>query len=206
MSLFVVIEGLDGSGGETQTKRLVEFLHSRGKETEVLTYPNPKSPIGKIIYDYLNKKIEMSPDVQMCLYATDMALDREKINASLQKGKIVVATRYFLSTLAYQCGAKGVPIEKALKFAKLIELPVPDIVIYLDVSPETSIKRKSGENEKLDRHEEDRVFLAKVGEAYQNLAKNKVFAKEWVIVDAEKNIEEVAARVQKIVLSKLESD
>lgn len=203
MSLFIVLEGLDGSGGETQTERLVEFLHSRGKETEVLTYPNPKSPFGKIIYDYLNKKIELSPDAQMSLYATDMALDREKINAALQQGKIVIATRYFLSTLAYQCGAKGVPLEKAVEFANMLKLPVPDLVICLDISPQTSMKRKFGEHKKLDRHEESKALLAKVREAYRNLANNKVFAKEWVVVDSEKSIESVAAEVQKIVLGKL---
>lgn len=203
MSLFCVIEGLDGAGGGTQTKLLVRFLHKHGRETVVLSYPNPKSPIGKIIYDYLNKKAEFSPDVQMALYGTDMALDREKIHAALQAGKVVVADRYYLSTLAYQCGVKGVPLKKALEFAELMRLPVPDVVIYLDVSPETSIKRKSGEQKILDRHEEDKALLTKVRAAYKSLAKNNTFAKEWAVVDAEKSIEEVAADVQRIVLSKL---
>lgn len=208
MSILIVFEGVDGAGGETQTKLLVKFLLSRKKETEVLSYPNPESPIGKIIYDYLNKKLELSPNVQMSLYATDMALDREKIITALEKNKVVIANRYFLSTLAYQCGAKGVPLKRGLEFAKIMNLPVPDIVIYLDISPETSLRRKFGEkkrqNKKLDRHEEDQAFLAKVREAYKNLVKEKVFAKEWAVVDAEKNIEAVATDVQKIVLEKLE--
>lgn len=202
--MFVVLEGLDGSGGGTQTKRLVKTLHKHGRETVVLSYPNPKSPIGKIIYDYLNKKAEFSADVQMSLYGTDMALDREKIQAALQAGKVVIADRYYLSTLAYQCGVKGVPLDKAIEFAKLMRLPVPDVVIYLDVRPETSIKRKSGENKTLDRHEEDKAFLTKVRDAYKKLAKNKVFAKEWATVDAEKSIQQVAADIQRIVMSKLE--
>lgn len=203
MSLFCVVEGLDGAGGETQTKRLVELLKNKGKEIVVLSYPNPESSIGKVIYSYLNKEINLKPDVQMALYVADFALDREKINAALQSGKVVVADRYFLSTLAYQCGVKGVPLEKALEFAKLMRLPVPDVVIYLDVSPETSIKRKSGENKTLDRHEEDKTLLAKVREAYQTLAKNKTFGKAWFVVDGEKSIQEVAADVQKIVLEKI---
>lgn len=202
--MFVVIEGIDGAGGETQTKRLIEFLHSREKETEFVNYPNPESLIGKIIYDFLDKKIDITPDVQFSLYATDMALDRERINAALRAGKVVIADRYLLSALAYQCGAKGFSLERGLEFAKLLNLPVPDIVILLDISVGTSIKRKSGENKKLDRHEEDKAFLEKVREGYQNLAKNKIFAKEWVVVDGEKSIEDVASEVQKIVLDKLE--
>lgn len=202
--IFIDIEGLDGAGGGTQTKRLVEFLHNRGMRTVVVSYPNPNSPVGKIIYDWLHKKFELSPDVQMALYTTDFALDREKINEALKQGRIVIGDRYFLSTLAYQCGAKGVPLENALEFAKIMALPVPDIVIYLDISPETSIKRKFGEKNTLDRHEGDKKLLVKVRKAYQRLAKDNVFAKEWAIVDGEKSIEVVAADIQKIVLSKLE--
>jgi dTMP kinase len=201
--IFIVLEGLDGAGGGTQTKRLVKFLHKHGRETVVLSYPNPKSPIGRIIYDYLNKKAEFSADVQMSLYGTDMALDREKIQAALQAGKVVVADRYYLSTLAYQCGVKGVPLDKGLEFAKLMQLPVPDVVIYLDVRPETSIKRKSGENKTLDRHEEDKALLTKVRDAYKKLAKANIFAKEWITVDAEKGIQQVAADIQKIVMGRI---
>lgn len=203
MSSFVVLEGIDGAGGETQSKRLIEFLNKQGKETVTLSYPNPDSPVGKIIYDYLNKNIDLEPDIQMVLYVADFALDREKISDTLKSGKIVVANRYFFSTLAYQCGAKGVSMEKAIQLAKSLKLNVPDLVICIDISPETSIKRKMGEKANLDRHEEDKQLLGKVRKTYQQLAKDGTFAKEWVVIDGESSIEEVADDVQKVVLGKI---
>ena len=83
--MFIVIEGIDGSGGETQSKKLVEFLEAKGREVVTLTYPNPESPIGKILYDFLDKRIELKPDVQAALYVADFALDREKIADAIQK-------------------------------------------------------------------------------------------------------------------------
>lgn len=201
--MFIVIEGLDGSGGETQTEKLIEFLKSKGKDVVVLSYPNPDSPVGKLLYDYLDKKFDLPVDVQMFLYEVDMALDKEMIGKALEEGKIIVANRYLQSTLAYQCGAKGVPKRDALTVAETLGLHVPDLVIYLDISVDTSMKRKFGEHNKLDRHEEDGVLLEKVKNTYGELAKESVFSKEWVIVDGEKNIDEVSEKVIEAVSGKI---
>ena len=132
-----------------------------------------------------------------------MAKDREKILNALKDGKVVIGDRYFTSTLAYESLTKGFGLEKGLEFAKLFNLPVPDLVIFLEVNPKTSIKRKFGEKKSLDRHEEDKKLLGKVKESYHTLIKDKVFAKEWIVVDGEKSIEEVAKKVQEIVISRL---
>ena len=201
--LFIVIEGLDGSGGETQTKHLVEFLNNKGRETVVVSYPNPESPVGKVIYDYLNKQIELKPDEQMGMYIIDFALDREKIRKALADGKIVIANRYLFSTLAYQCGGKGVEMEKAMLLAEAMDLLLPDVVILLDITKETSMVRKSKENDALDRHEEDAQLLGKVREIYQNLAAERTFAKEWFVLNGEKSVAEVTSEIQQIVSEKL---
>jgi len=201
--LFVVIEGLDGSGGETQTRHLVEFLKNKGRESVVVSYPNPDSPVGKVIYDYLEKRIELRPDEQMGMYIIDFALDREKIRKALEEGKVVIANRYLFSTLAYQCGGKGVKMEKAMLLAQAMDLPLPDIVLLLDITKETSIARKSRENDSLDRHEEDAELLGKVRDVYKNLADQKTFAKEWFVLNGEKGIAEITSEIQQIVSAKL---
>lgn len=201
-SFLCVIESIDGGGTETQTKLLKEFLEKKGKKIEFLKYPDYQGPIGNLIHEFLHKKFDFSPAVQFSLYATDMIKDKEKI-LDAKKGKIVIADRYFTSTLAYQSMTKGFSLDKGLKFAEIFDLPKPDLVIFLNVSPETSIKRKFKEKNSLDRHEEDKEFLGKVREGYLDLIKKKIFAKEWVIVDGEKSIEEVAKEIQKIVLEKL---
>jgi len=202
MGFFVVIEGIDGAGGETQSKLLKQFLEKKGKKVELVKYPDYEGPIGKLIHDFLHKKFDISSEVQFCLYASDMVKDKEKIKKALKEGKIVIADRYLTSTLAYQT-LKGFPLDKGLEFAKLFELLTPDLVIFIEISPETSIKRKFKEKNNLDRHEANKDFLRKVNESYHNLIENKIFAKEWIVIDGEKPIEEVAKKIQKIVLSRL---
>jgi dTMP kinase len=201
--LFLVIEGIDGAGGETQSKLLKEFLEKKNFIVEAIKYPDYSGPIGQIIHKFLHKEFEFSPATQFSLYATDMVKDREKILDAIKNKKIVIADRYFHSTLSYQSLVKGFKLEDGLKFAEIFDLPKPDLVILLDITPKISVKRKYKEKENLDRHEADEEFLKKVREGYITLAKDKIFAKEWVVVNGEKSIEEVAKEIQGIVMKKL---
>jgi len=201
--VFIVIEGIDGAGGETQSKLLKEFLEEKGFEVELLRYPDYEGSIGRLIHEFLHEKFELSPEVQFSLYATDMLKDRERIREALSKNKIVIADRYFTATLGYQCMSKGFPLEKGLKLAELFELPKPDLVIFLDVSPRTSIERKFKEKKSLDRHEVNEKFLEKVREGYLKLIEGNVFAGKWIRVNGEKSIEEVAEEVRNIVMREI---
>jgi len=193
---LVVIEGIDGAGGETQSKLLLECLRSRKIPCERIYYPDYGNPFGDLIHQYLHKKYDFSVDTQFLLYALDMVKDGEKILGWLAQGKIVIADRYFTSTIAYQ--GLRFPIENALKFAEIFRLPKPDVILYLKVSPETSIKRKKGEKKNLDRNEADRAFLEKVSVSYENLVKNQVWG-SWFVIDGEKSIEDVFSQIKKVL-------
>ncbi|MCJ7816913.1 MAG: dTMP kinase, partial [Candidatus Aenigmarchaeota archaeon] len=169
---LVVIEGIDGAGGETQSKKLLQYFQSKKIPCERVYYPEYGNPIGDFIHDYLHKKHDLPVDMQFLLYATDMVKDRDKVLGWLKQGKVVIADRYFTSMLAYQ--GLGFPIENALKFAEIFSLPKPDIILFLRISPETSIKRKKVEKRNLDRNEGDRAFLSKVSASYESLIKNQV--------------------------------
>jgi dTMP kinase len=186
---FIVIEGIDGAGGETQSKILVRFLKKRKIGVEKLTYPDYSGPIGKLIHQFLHKKYEFLPEIQFLLYFLDFLKDKEKIKEYLKQGKIIISDRYFTSTLAYQC-QKGVLLKDALKIAQIFDLPKPDLIIYLKISSKTSIKRKFKEKNNLDRHEENKKFLEKVAKYYEKLIKEQVFGK-WVVINGEKPIKEV---------------
>ena len=56
---LLCVEGPDRSGKSCQTKKLVNNLKKNGKECELMRFPNRESATGKLIDDYLNKKIEM---------------------------------------------------------------------------------------------------------------------------------------------------
>lgn len=187
---FIVIEGIDGCGGETQSKKLVKHLREKKIPVKFLTYPDYKGPIGHIINEYLYKKYNFSTEVQFMLYFSDFLKDKDKIQKWLKEGNTIIADRYFSSTLAYQC-ASGFLLDTALQVSTLFHLPRPDLIIFLNISAETSMARKKKEKEdKLDRHEENKKFLTELAECYKNLAQGQIFSR-WVIVDGERPIDEV---------------
>ncbi|MEM5790927.1 MAG: dTMP kinase [Candidatus Aenigmatarchaeota archaeon] len=201
--MFLVIEGIDGAGGSTQSNLLRKFLEEKNFKIELIGYPDYSNPIGRVVRKFLDKKFEISPEAQFLLYGLDMVKDGEKILKNLKEGKIVLVDRYIFSTLAYQCFGKKFSLKKGLKLIEIFELQKPDLVILLDIKPETSIKRKMKENKRLDRHEEDLELLKKVRKGYLKLAKENVFSKEWIVLDGEKEIEEVSEEIKKIVDKRL---
>ena len=192
---IIVFEGIDGAGGETQSKMLCDYLKSIGKPVEKFHYPDYFSPMGKLIKDFLYKRFELKPEVQFLMFFADFLKDSEKVKQLVDSGKTVIMDRYLTTTLAYQ-SLYGFSLKKALQIATLFDLRQPDIIIYLKISPETSYKRKLKEKSILDRHELDRAFQGKICKIYEKLIKGNVFGK-WVVIDGEKSKEEVFAEVRK---------
>jgi dTMP kinase len=194
---LVVIEGADGAGGEEQSKRLLKLLEEKGVAVERHRYPDYDGPIGKIIHDFLHRNHEFSPEVLFLLYSADMVKDISRIRTWLKDEKVVILDRYFTSTLAYQ-SMQGVKLKTCLKFAELLDLPKPDFIIYLKVSPEVSMERKSKEKESLDRNEADKEFITNVLNSYDYLIKNNIFG-QWYVIDGDRPIEEVFTDIRKIL-------
>ena len=195
---FLVIEGIDGAGCGIQTELLKERLNEKLSQPVLhIRYPNYNNPMGVTIHKFLHEELALSADMQFFIYSLDMLKDMKEIKKALEEGRIVLADRYFTSTLAYQC-SQGFPLEKALKFAEMFDFVKPDLVIYLKVSAETAMKRKIKEKSDLDMFEKDLELKKRVSKKYEELASKNTFGK-WVIVDAEKSIEEVANEIEKAV-------
>jgi dTMP kinase len=191
---FIVLEGIDGAGVETHGKLLTDHLRGKGLKVERVYYPDYEGPIGGMIHNYLHSCFDFSPTVQFLFYTADFAKDKERISRWLKEGKTVVSDRYFSSTLAYQ-SIQGFPLKKSLQMAEILELPKPDLIIYIDISPKVSMERKLKEKNSLDRNESNEKLLKTVGSFYKKLAKSKTFAK-WVVVDGEQTIEEVFEEIK----------
>ena len=165
-AVFIAIEGLDGSGGTTQTRLLAEWFRAQGHQ-DVLTTNEPSTgPVGRFIRTTLNPKHEASiigDAVLPYLFAGDRRdhLDREIIPA-LQRGAAVITDRYYHSSLAYQSLSVGLPAVAALNE----RFRAPDVTIFLDLEPEESLARIEARGEALERFEAlDR--LRSIYEAYE---------------------------------------
>jgi dTMP kinase len=195
---FIIIEGIDGCGGETQTGLLSDFLIKQGKKIEKLTYPQYDKPIGQLIHNFLYEKYDLSPEVQALIYFSEFVKDKENIENDLNNGKILISDRYFTSTLVYQ-GLRGVNLKKLISLSDLFDISKPSLCIYLRISPETSIKRKSSEKQgDLDRNEKDLNFLKNLVDMYDMISKDNLFCK-WETIDGEQSIENVHKQIIKLI-------
>ena len=158
--MFIVIEGIDGAGCETQATRLIEALTKAGKNPFYIKFPHYDTPVGKMIRDFLyENKVKHSASEQFLLYTLQFIFDRKLIQEKM-KDHVVIADRYFSTTLCYQT-LEGFSEEKAVRYADDFEIVKPDAVLYLDVSPDTAIKWKYGEDKEKNFRENDHSFIRK---------------------------------------------
>ena len=198
---FFVIEGLDGSGKGTQVKLLMDYFKEKSVPFKFIKSPNYETPVGKVYKKYLDEEIEMKADAVFLLLATDVIMNKPKIEKARKKGEVILAERYITSTIAFQC-ANGFPFKKAVRFIELMEYPKPDLIIFIDVRPEVGMKRKLKQG-KLDRHEKSLEFLKKVRKFYLREIKENILGK-WVVVNGEKSIKDVQEKILKIIETNLE--
>ncbi len=191
--ILIAIEGIDGSGKSVIAKELVDFLNATGYDAILL-----KEPSDSIYGEKIRKSAErLPPEEELELFLRDREIDvRERILPALEKGKVIVMDRYYYSNIAYQ-SARGIDAEKIRSLNEKFA-PKPDLVIVLDVSPKTALKRIKSRG-KLTAFE-SRDYLERVRENFLKLADEKT-----VIVDAERGIDEVKKDVITIVKQLLDS-
>ena len=131
MSKFIVIEGTDSSGKETQSRKLVDRLNKENINSTYLTFPMYDTPTGKIIGGpYLGKEhisegwfeekaYNVDPLVASAYYAADRRYNFHKIENHLNNGTNVILDRYIDSNMAHQAG-RELDKNKRLKLYKKI--------------------------------------------------------------------------------------
>lgn len=144
---FITLEGCEGAGKSTQLKLLTEYFDKNGIDYVCTREPGGTAVAEKIravILDVDNKG--MADECEALLYAASRAEHlKNKVIPAMQAGKIVVCDRFIDSSFAYQVFARGLDfsvVEKANFYA--IENCMPDVTLFLDISPEEAFARKGG--------------------------------------------------------------
>jgi dTMP kinase len=136
--IFIVIEGLDGSGKTTQAKLLAEKLSNSHKV--LLTAEPSNGKIGTFIRNsFLYEQTRLPTEAEALLFAADRIEHMQaELKPALDDGKIVLCDRYVYSSLAYQ-GSAGLSLEwiKTIN-ARAIQ---PDFSLFLDVCPDRVLER-----------------------------------------------------------------
>ena len=181
MGRLLVIDGLDGSGKGTHSKRVTEKLNEMGIPAMRISFPDYESPSSALLQMYLHGEFGAHADdvnayAASVLFAADrFAGFRTKYQKLYDEGVILVADRYTTSNIVHQMCK--LPKEEWDSFIEWLtdleygkfELPKPDAVLYLDMLPEISQKlierRYRGDLSRKDIHELDVEYLHKSREA-----------------------------------------
>ena len=190
---LIAIEGLDGSGKATQTKLLVEALKERGMAVRKVSFPDYTNDSSALVRMYLRGDFGSHPqDVNAYAASSFFAVDRyasfkRDWGEFYRNGGIVVADRYTTSNAVHQCcklpeEAWDAYLEWLFDFEyRLLGIPAPDTVIYMDVNVMESQRlmtgRYHGDDEKKDIHERDVAYLKRAGQAAEYCAKKYGWAR-----------------------------
>ncbi len=189
--MFIVFEGIDGAGKTTLSKKLAEFLLSRG----IKTIPTGE-PFDPNLREILKKK-DLTPWEETFLFLTDRGIHvRELILPKLGEGYTVISDRFYLSTFAYQGFGRGLPLGELKELNRRVVGDLkPDITFLVDLPPEEALKRIERDGRSADRFEK-LEFLKKVREGFLKLAEEE---ENTVILDGKRNFYTLFGEVLKVI-------
>lgn len=143
-NLFIAFEGIDGSGKSTQVRNVARYLESLGHNIYITCEPTD-NPIGKMIRDIFNHRMEADQRVIAALFVADrlhhLLQAGEGILRKMEEGFTVLTDRYYFSSYAYHT-VHNIDLEWVIDANSLsAQLLKPDVNIYLDMPPEKSMER-----------------------------------------------------------------
>ena len=184
---LLAIEGVDGSGKNTQARLLVQALAARGRRVELVSFPRyAESFLGATISELLSGRLgpvsAVHPKLTALLFAVERHEMHGRITSALALGSDVVCDRYVFSNVAHQ--ASRLPAAEVAAFRDwllrlefdVLGMPRPDVTVLLDLDDAVSRRLREARaahaysNTVLDEHEKDLAGMAPARAIYLDLA------------------------------------
>ncbi len=199
---FIALEGGEGAGKSTQSRRLEEWLRAEGYDVVLTREPGDTAVGQKLRQIVLDPATgEISHRTEALLYAADKAEHVDSVVApALARGAVVVTDRYVDSTLAYQGAGRALDreVERIARWAT--EDLRPNLTVVLDLPPQHGLTRF----EERDRIEGESVeFHERVRDMFLQLASGN--PERYLVVDARRSVDEIAAEIRERVEPLLEA-
>ena len=188
---FIVLEGGEGAGKSLLAARLARRLEAAGVHTIEAREPGG-TPAGEAARDLLGQSLTPWGEAFAFLLARSELVSRV-IKPALEGGAVVLCDRFRASTVAYQGYGRGLDLKRLAEAnASAAQGLAPDLTLYLDLPPETGLRRKQGERGGPATGREGLAFHERVREGYrQQLAQAPEGT--WLAIDATQPPEAVEA-------------
>ena len=200
--LFLSFEGIDGSGKSIQAEALAKNLTQQGYNVCLLREPGGTAISERIRDILLDKKhLHMGSIAELFLYEAARAqILEEKIRPALLNGYIVLCDRFMDSTTAYQGYGRSLPLSLVRKTNEWVcGETIPDRTFFLDITWNTSLKRRAHNLDSADRMEKQALFFfEKVRHGYLDLVKQEPH--RFLVLDGNKSVHSLEQVIKKDVL------
>lgn len=197
--MFITFEGPDGSGKSTIIQKVYDYLIENNFDV-IKTREPGGSPIAEKIRNLIldTENTEMGYRTEALLYAASRAQHvEETILPALNENKIVLCDRFLISSLAYQGVGRDLGIENVRKINEFaINGVFPDFVLFFDVDPITTLKRKSSLDTADRLEKEGNNFHERVYNGYKEILNSE---KNIEIIDATQSVEDVFNQCIKVL-------
>ena len=194
--IFIVFEGIDGSGKSTQIK----LLHNRLKNDDhrvYSTFEPTDGPIGLLIRQMLTGEVETDQRTIASLFAADrtdhLVNQKNGIKTKVDGGEIVLCDRYYFSSYAYH--AQHIEMDWVINANALnSDILRPDVTLFIDVDPRTCFDRLKSSRTQLEMYEKIDI-MEKVREHYFEAFEKLKSRESILVVDGNSSAEKVEQRI-----------
>ena len=201
---FLVLEGVEGAGKTTQAQLISRWLEELAVPHRLAREPGG-TRVGEAIRSVLldSEALEIIPETELLLMlAARAAFVSEVVKPTIERGEVMVADRFELSSLAYQALGRGLGLDRVRDLNAFATGGVrPDLTLLFDIPASVGRARQADIGKRHDRIErEGAAFLESVGRAYRTLAGEDDLIE---VVDASASAEEVHRTIRTILRSRL---
>ena len=184
---FVVFDGLDGCGKDTQVNLLAEMYEKQGKEVVIRSHPCSDNKYGQKSKNALLKTGKINRLKATVYFGLDAIRSLRKYYRD-KSIDVLIFSRYTMAVIYLPDGI-DVAVYKIVSFL----LPKSDCMFFLDVSPEESLRR-------IDTRSEDKEIFENIEALQKARSKSKKVTYEWNVIPADDSPEVISQKVKEICL------
>ena len=182
MRKFIVIDGLDGSGKDTQVNLLAEAYESKGRKVTVRSHPCCDNKFGRKSKEALLKTGKINKIKATVYFGLD-ATRSVQMYCRNDDVDVLIFSRYILAVM-YLPDVINTIVYKIVAFV----LPTSDCMFFLDITPEESLRR-------IGSRDEETEMFENIDSLRENREKSRKFTYNWNVVPADDSPEIISEKI-----------